>query len=141
MREIGRFSHFVEADLAAGFLASHGIDASVADRHLATVDPLLQTALGGVRVLVPDGQFFLARDLMLRAGRGEFADPDFEPAPSPGPPDATSLLTVAATAALGGGYAGRAYSGARGRLGHRAGLVLVGVCIALVLAAVLGRTN
>ena len=44
--EIARFQDVYEADLAAAFLASHGVEVDVTERFQTTVDPLMQRALG-----------------------------------------------------------------------------------------------
>jgi len=80
LREIARFTDVYEADLAAAFLASHGIDVSVTERFQTTVDPLMQRALG-IRLMAPASVVMEARALLARAQAGEFAttegdDPD-----------------------------------------------------------------
>lgn len=44
--EIARYQDVYEADLAAAFLASHGVEVDVTERFQTTVDPLMQRALG-----------------------------------------------------------------------------------------------
>lgn len=70
--EIVRFTDVYEADLAAAFLASHGIEVSVTERFQTTVDPLMQRALG-IRLMGPASVADQARDLLARARSGEFA--------------------------------------------------------------------
>jgi hypothetical protein len=70
--EITRFTDVYEADLAAAFLASHGIEVSVTERFQTTVDPLMQRALG-IRLMGPASVAEQARDLLARARSGEFA--------------------------------------------------------------------
>lgn len=70
--EIARFTDVYEADLAAAFLASHGIEVSVTERFQTTVDPLMQRALG-IRLMGPASVVAEARDLLARARAGEFA--------------------------------------------------------------------
>lgn len=72
LREIARYTDVVEADLAAAFLASHGIDATVTERFQTTVDPLMQRALG-IRLMAPASLIPEARDLLARVQAGEFA--------------------------------------------------------------------
>lgn len=72
--EVARFSTLPEADLAVSLLRSHGIEAELADRGMATANPLLQGAIGNVRVIAPDHQIREARSLISRARQGEFAD-------------------------------------------------------------------
>lgn len=72
LREIARYTDVVEADLAAAFLASHGVDVSVTERFQTTVDPLMQRALG-IRLMAPASVIAEARDLLARVQAGEFA--------------------------------------------------------------------
>lgn len=72
LREIARFTDVYEADLAAAFLASHGIEVSVTERFQTTVDPLMQRALG-IRLMAPASEIEAARLLLARVTAGEFA--------------------------------------------------------------------
>lgn len=73
--EIERFTDVYEADLAAAFLASHGVEVSVTERFQTTVDPLMQRALG-IRLMGPASVVAEARELLARARAGEFAADD-----------------------------------------------------------------
>ena len=73
--EVARFTTLPEAELAAALLREHGIDARVPDRNSATSMAHMQVAFGGLRVTAPDSQIVQARDLVARAGRGEFQGP------------------------------------------------------------------
>ena len=139
MREAVRFADVYEAEIAAGFLRAQGFAAMVADHGVATVKPLLQTALGGIRVLVPAGEAAAAADLLVLARRGDFADADEEAPPEPRAPDAMSLVTAAAALMFADGYAARAYRGRDGRIGlvQRAGFALVAAFVAGTAAAFL----
>lgn len=72
LREIARFEDVYEAELAAAFLASHDIEATVTERYQTTIDPLMQRALG-IRVMAPASQLDVARALLARARAGEFS--------------------------------------------------------------------
>lgn len=72
LREIARFTDVYEADLAAAFLASHGLDVTVTERFQTTVDPLMQRALG-IRLMAPASEIEAARVLLARVKAGEFA--------------------------------------------------------------------
>lgn len=72
LREIARFTDVVEADLAAAFLVSHGIEVTVTERFQTTLDPLMQRALG-IRLMAPASLIPEARDLLARVNAGEFA--------------------------------------------------------------------
>jgi len=71
--EVARFSTLPEAELAAALLQRHGIVARLPDRDMATMMPHLHIAIGGVRVVAPEGQITEARDIVKRARAGAFA--------------------------------------------------------------------
>lgn len=64
MRQVGRFYDAEEAQVAAGFLRSHGLDASLPDEHSLSVMPEMRFGLGGYRLLVPDGEALAAERLL-----------------------------------------------------------------------------
>jgi len=72
--EIARFSTIPEAELAASFLQQHGVRAWLPDRDLATMNPDLLIAIGGVRVVTSSTQIFEARQIIARMRAGEFVD-------------------------------------------------------------------
>lgn len=71
--EVARFSTLPEAELAVALLGRHGIDARLPDRDMATMLPHLHIAIGGVRVVAPEGRIDEARDIIARARNGAFA--------------------------------------------------------------------
>lgn len=68
----------------AGTLRRAGLNAEVADAHLAQTHSLLTIAIGGARVRVPEAQLVAARELLaaVQAGVFELSD-DFDPGPPP----------------------------------------------------------
>lgn len=97
LREIARYTDVVEADLAAAFLASHGIDVTVTERFQTTVDPLMQRALG-IRLMAPASVIAEARDLLARVRAGEFATAEGDDLPemANGTRAAGTLMALAA---------------------------------------------
>ena len=73
--EVARFSGIPEAEAVAALLRTHGIAARLADSQMLGAAAYMQTALGGVRVVVPDYQIMQARDLVAQARSGAFAAP------------------------------------------------------------------
>ena len=71
--EVARFSTLPEAELAAALLQRHGISARLPDRDMATMLPHLHIAIGGIRVVAPEGRITEARDIVQRAREGAFA--------------------------------------------------------------------
>lgn len=123
--EIARFTDVYEADLAAAFLASHGIEVSVTERFQTTVDPLMQGALG-IRILGRADQVDEARALLDQAASGAFADnedDDLEPAT---PRGKTYGRLVAVAGFIGGNGFGGTSLPRRTRPVQVAGLILIG---------------
>lgn len=102
LREIARFTDVYEADLAAAFLASHGIEVSVTERFQTTVDPLMQRALG-IRLMAPASAVEEARALLARVQAGEFATTDGDdPDPMDGGTRTAGTVMALAVFATGG---------------------------------------
>jgi hypothetical protein len=72
--EVARFSTIPEAELAASFLQQQGVRAWLPDRDMATMNPDLLIALGGVRVATTTAQIVEARAIIARMRAGEFID-------------------------------------------------------------------
>lgn len=103
--EIERYTDVYEADLAAAFLASHGIEVSVTERFQTTIDPLMQRALG-IRLMGQADEAETARDLLARARGGEFADPAPDGELSPEPEARSFGRGIALIGMLVSGYPG-----------------------------------
>ena len=132
--EIARYQDVYEADLAAAFLASHGVEVDVTERFQTTVDPLMQRALG-LRLMGRADQADRARDLLTRAGAGEFAVDDEDDLP-PGEPTTRAVGRVMALfMAASGGFASTSLP-RRFRPVHwiGAGLIAAIAAISLILA-------
>ena len=141
--EVGRFYDLHEAELAAGLLRSAGIRAEVADHHLIGMDPLMQRAVGGLRVMAPPDQAADARAILARVQAGEFADPDADPLPEPedrpGQGVAMALGVLAFPWAVAGMTGARRSLSRRRRLAPLAlGLLMLLLVVAPWLAARLG---
>ena len=72
--EVARFSTLPEGELAVAVLKRHGIDARLPDRDMATMNPDLLIAIGGVRVVAREDQIVEARRLIARIRDGELVD-------------------------------------------------------------------
>ncbi len=71
--EVARFVTLPEGELAVALLQRNKIAARLPDRIMATVNPDLLFAIGGVRVIAPAAQIVEARALIARMRAGEFA--------------------------------------------------------------------
>lgn len=134
--EIARFTDVYEAELAAAFLTSHGVPVSVTERFQTTVDPLMQRALG-VRLMAPAQFVDQARDLLARAGSGEFASPDEDDLPD-ADVKTRATATVMAVALFSAGSFWGSSMPRQLRTVHWVGLSLVGGIVAFALIAVIG---
>lgn len=131
VREAARFATASEAEVAASFLGARGVNAYVADRGLASVNPILVTALGGFRILTPTDQVENARRLLSEvAGR--------EPYPEITKTSRLSvgdwifrIVTALAVLITGNGYPGSSIRRSQGRLDkvQVAGLVLLALMV------------
>ena len=105
LREIARYTDVVEADLAAAFLASQGIDVTVTERFQTTVDPLMQRALG-IRLMAPASVVPDARALLARVRAGEFATTEDDDLPEIADGTRAAGTLMALTAFFTGGFWG-----------------------------------
>jgi len=64
MKTVARVLWIHEADLIKSKLELHGIQAFIPDEGMATANPLLGNAIGGIRVQVGDGDYELAREII-----------------------------------------------------------------------------
>lgn len=133
LQEIARYSDVYEAELAAAFLASRGIETSLAERHLTTMDPLMQRALG-IRVMTSSSRVEEARSLLSRVRDGEFAgdDDDYDPIDRP---EKRGLIVAALTMMAfltGGAHLGFAATGLKG---PRKAIRIAGVMVIVIIIA------
>lgn len=135
MMEVARFADVYEAEVAASFLAACGVQALVADRTMATMQPLLQTAVGGIRLLTPVGQAARATELLRMAASGVFAA-DALDGEKARPVVAFGVVTAVTALLVGHGYAGQPFR-PRGRLSavHLCGLILLSGALVVWIAA------
>ena len=135
--EVGRFHDLHEAELAAALLRSAGIRAEVADHHLIGMDPLMQRAVGGLRVMAPPDQAADARAILIRVQAGEFADFDADAEPLPEPDDRPAQGIAMALGVLAFPWAVAGMTGARRSLSRRRRLapLALGLLMLLLVAA------
>lgn len=92
----------IEAHIARGLLASHGIDAHLGDEHLMMANWEWRLAVGGVKLRVPQEQAQHARNILHAAEAGEYVLTDKDPADPRAlqPPDRESRSSRLAWIAL-----------------------------------------
>jgi len=134
--EIARYQDVYEADLAAAFLLSYDIEVSVTERFQTTIDPLMQRALG-IRLMGRADQAVRARDLLARAGTGEFATDEGDDLDAPDTTVRTASRGLALFAfATGAGFVGTAMPRRFNAL-QWAGLALIAAILLLSAGAYL----
>lgn len=118
--------------MATSFLRAQGIEASLADGVLATVDPMLWRAMGGLRVMVPASQEATARDLLTSVRAGDFEIEGEPPEPERrGPVLTLGVLLGTLVAPNGGGLVATAAGRRRPRLMHWIGWAVLAALILL----------
>jgi hypothetical protein len=61
---IRRYDTYVPAHIALGKLREAGLDAHLQDEHTVTIDPLLNLAVGGIKLVVPNEQVDAAEKVL-----------------------------------------------------------------------------
>lgn len=64
----------IEANIIKNKLESEGIDAYIFDEHSIGVNPLVSSALGGVKVMVRSANFDAAKDILLELHNTPYTD-------------------------------------------------------------------
>ena len=135
LREIARFTDVYEADLAAAFLADHGIEVTVTERFQTTVDPLMQRALG-IRLMAPASLIPEARALLARVQAGEFATTDDDDLEEIAPATRAAGTVMAVAAFFTGGFWGNSLP-RRFRAPSWQGMLMAALLLAIAGGAVL----
>lgn len=66
-RQIASFDNFILANMTLGLLHENGINCHLKDEHIVTVDPLLNPAVGGIKLFVAEEDYHAAEDLIKTA--------------------------------------------------------------------------
>jgi hypothetical protein len=69
---VARLFDPTEAEMLRGLLEAEGVPAMVADAHTSRAISFLQTAIGGVRILVPESYQEKAREVLRADARGDY---------------------------------------------------------------------
>lgn len=64
---IATYDNYMLANMAIGLLTENGIKCQLKDEHIVTIDPLLNPAVGGIKLLVEENDFEAAVALMKEA--------------------------------------------------------------------------
>lgn len=132
--EVGRFHDLHEAELAAGLLRSAGLRAQVVDHFLIGMDPLMQRAVGGLRVTVPPDQAEDARAILARVQAGDFATDEPDDLPPAGADVGQGLFVLISALILPAMAAGAL--GAQRAVSTRRRVAALAIAILLVLLVI-----
>jgi len=66
-KQIASFDNYMLANMTLGMLQENEISCHLKDENIVTVDPLLNPAVGGIKLLVAEPDFEKAKDLIKKA--------------------------------------------------------------------------
>jgi DNA-directed RNA polymerase subunit RPC12/RpoP len=66
-KQIASYDNYMLANMTMGMLTENNIKCQLKDENIVTVDPLLNPAVGGIKLLVEEGDFDKAVALMKEA--------------------------------------------------------------------------
>ena len=65
-KQIASFDNYMLANMTLGMLQENEITCHLKDEHIVTIDPLLNPAVGGIKLLVEESQFEEAKGLIKK---------------------------------------------------------------------------
>ena len=66
-KQIASFDNYLVANMTLGLLQENNINCHLVDEHIVTIDPLLNPAVGGIKLVVAEAQFNRAQELIKDA--------------------------------------------------------------------------
>lgn len=66
-RQIASYDNFMIANMTLGLLQENAINCHLKDENIVTVDPLLNPAVGGIKLMVDENDYDVALDLLKDA--------------------------------------------------------------------------
>ena len=63
-KQIASFDNFMLANMMLGNLHQNNINCHLKDEYIVTIDPLLNPAVGGIKLLVEEGDYEVALELL-----------------------------------------------------------------------------
>jgi len=73
-KQIASYDNFMLANMTMGLLTENGIKCQMKDEHIVTMDPLLNAAVGGIKLLVEEKDYDKALALMKNAEEAYIKD-------------------------------------------------------------------
>ena len=65
--QIASYDNYLSANMALGMLQENDIDCHLKDEYIVTIDPLLNPAVGGIKLMVVESQAEQAKELIREA--------------------------------------------------------------------------
>lgn len=66
-KQIASFDNFMLANMTLGLLQENEINCHLKDENIVTIDPLLNPAVGGIKLMVEESEFEKAKQLIKEA--------------------------------------------------------------------------
>lgn len=66
-KQIASYDNFMLANMTLGLLQENEINCHLRDEHIVTIDPLLNPAVGGIKLMVDETDFDKAQELIKEA--------------------------------------------------------------------------
>jgi Putative prokaryotic signal transducing protein len=66
-KKIASYDNFMVANMTLGMLEENGINCHLKDENIVTIDPLLNPAVGGIKLMVADVQYERALTILKEA--------------------------------------------------------------------------
>lgn len=73
-KQIATYDNYLLANMTLGMLEENNINCHLKDENIVTIDPLLNPAVGGIKLMVFDAQEERARELIKEAEAAYLAD-------------------------------------------------------------------
>lgn len=73
-KQIASFDNYLLANMSLGMLEENFINCHLKDEHIVTIDPLLNPAVGGIKLMVAADQFERAGEIIKEAERNYLAE-------------------------------------------------------------------
>jgi Putative prokaryotic signal transducing protein len=70
---LASFDNYLLANMTLGMLQENDINCHLKDEYIVTTDPLLNAAVGGIKIMVEESQFARAQELLKEAEAGYLA--------------------------------------------------------------------
>ena len=65
--QISSYDNYMSANMALGMLQENDINCHLKDEYIVTIDPLLNPAVGGIKLMVAESQLDRAKELIKEA--------------------------------------------------------------------------